>query len=82
MREYRFYTQAQLSYAVFMDYIMDRVRRFSILDFGIFKLCILSIGMIIGSFFSKCLKKCTPVLVIIALASYAYLIYKLFFEEE
>lgn len=61
---------------------LKKAKTFDIFDFAMFKVCLLSIGTLIGAKFSKSVKKFAPFFVIIAVCSYAYLIYKMFFEEE
>ena len=47
-----------------------------------FKTCLLSIGTLLGVYFVKPLKKLAPVIWLVAIASYAYLIWRMFFADE
>ncbi|MFI3227188.1 MAG: hypothetical protein R3Y09_07210 [Clostridia bacterium] len=72
----------KLYYAILMDLVMEKFKTFSVLDIGIFKICLLSIGLLFGGFFNKFIRKNAILIAIIAIASYAYLIYKIFFKED
>ena len=65
-----------------IDWCMDRFRGFSVRDVAIFKTCLLSIGTLLGVYFVKPLKKLAPVVWVAAVASYAYLIWRMFFADE
>ncbi len=69
-------------YVNLVDLIMGKVKNFSVMDFAIMKICISFIGILIGIKFSCKLKKAVPIIGFIALFSYFYLIYKLFFEKK
>lgn len=56
--------------------LMDTVRNYDMLDFATFKICILSVGLLLGGAFSRSFRRWAPVVALIAVASYAYLIYK------
>lgn len=72
----------KLNYALLMDFVMERFKTFSVCDIGIFKLCLFALGLIFGSAFSQKVKKFAPIVAIIAISSYIYLMYKIFFVEE
>lgn len=72
----------KLYYAVIADFAMERVKFFNVFDFAMLKVCLLSIGMLLGAFYSKHIKKSAFFIIIIALCSYIYLIYKLFYDDE
>ncbi len=65
-----------------VDYILGKVQNFSALDFTVLKVCLSTTGVLLGVAFSKSLKKLVPILAIISLASYLYLIFKLFIEDN
>ena len=65
-----------------IDWGMERFRGFSVRDVAIFKTCLLSIGALLGVYFIMPLKKLAPVLWVVAVASYAYLIWRMFFADE
>ncbi len=62
------------------DTVFTKVKGFDMFDFAILKICLGTIGMLIGMCFSKSLKKAAPFLVLVAIVSYAYIMYKVFFE--
>lgn len=72
----------RLSLAVLTDFAMEKLRNFSVFDVAIFKLCLFSIGALFGTFFSEKLKKIVPLMAIIAIVTYVYLMYKCFVEGE
>lgn len=74
--------KAKINYAVLIDFIMEKFQKFNIWDFAVFKSCVISFGLILGSHFSKTFKKFTPILIVVALASYSYIIYKIFFKKD
>ncbi len=76
------FEKVSMFYAVTVDSIMDRVKNFTVFDFAIMKICLSFTGMIIGVIFSKNLKKCLPFLTIVAIASYGYMLFKMFIEKE
>lgn len=61
---------------------MEEVRNFSVLDFGIFKLCLLSLGLWLGTLWNKLLKHCRPLLFLGFAISWLYLIWRIFFKDE
>lgn len=40
------------------NHAVDKARGFSILDFAVFETCLLSLGLWLGTCFSKCFKSC------------------------
>lgn len=61
---------------------MEEVKSFSIMDFGIFKICIMAFGILSGVYFYKFFDKAKPVVWTGFLGSTAYLIYRLFFKGK
>lgn len=61
---------------------MTRLQEFSVLDVGIFKICLICFGILLGAYNAKFAKKTSPVLIGIFIASYIYLIFKFFFSKE
>lgn len=57
---------------------IEKFRNFSIWEIGVFKLCLMSFGVLVGTYMHKACKKMAPLLWIFFIASYAILIYKLF----
>lgn len=64
------------------DYSLSIIRNLSIFDFAIVKICLISIGMLIGVRFNSNIKKSTPFIGIVALTSYLYLITKFFTTKK
>ncbi len=62
--------------------IMGKVKNFSLVDFTIMKICLSFAGLFIGIKFSEKLKSKASFIGIIALLSYFYMIYKLFFQKK
>ena len=82
MKDCKVCETARINYAVLIDFIMDKVQAFTVFDFAIFKTCLFSLGLLFGALFSEKIKKFAPVVVIITIVSYIYLIYKVFFEKD
>ncbi len=64
-----------------MDFVMERVRTFTILDYAVFEFTLLSIGAIIGSFFSDFVKKRLPFFTIVFVLGYIYIMVKIFLPK-
>lgn len=66
----------------FADWGMERWKTFTIADAAAFKVCLLSLGMLLGAHFARPLKKLRPLLWAVAAASYAWLVWRLVFDEK
>lgn len=66
----------------FADWGMDRWKRFTAVDAAVFKVCLLSVGALFGAAFAKPLKKWKPLLLIAAVASYTYIIWRMVAHER
>lgn len=66
----------------FIDWGMERWERFTVLDVAAFKLCLLSLGTLLGMYLVKPLKKLAPLIWIVAIASYAYIVWRMVFCDE
>lgn len=66
----------------FADWGMERWRAFTVADVAAFKVCLLSVGALLGAYFARPLKKLRPLLWAVAVASYAWLIWRLVFDEK
>ena len=66
----------------FVDFAMEKFRQFDIKDAGIFKICLIAFGILMGMYWHKQFKKASPFIWLIFIASYGYLIYTLFFKKE
>lgn len=64
------------------NFALGRAREFSLFDFAVFKLCLLSLGIWLGACFSKFFKKFRGVLFVLFAASWIYLAWQIFFDEE
>lgn len=64
-----------------LNYSMEKARSFSILDFAVFKICLLSFGIWLGSQFSKFFKRFRVFVFLGFVASYIYLIWRLFLRD-
>lgn len=65
----------------FADWGMERWKRFTVADVAVYKVCLLSVGALLGAYFARSLKKLRPLLWIVAIASYGYMIWRLIFDE-
>lgn len=65
-----------------IDWGMARFRGFTIWDVGVFKLCMLSIGMLIGGYIAKPLSRLRPFLWAFAAVSYIYILWRMIFIDE
>ena len=55
-----------------------RIKKLSVWDLGIFKICLLSIGMIFGSLFSVFVKETMVMFIIIAVVTYIVVLARVF----
>lgn len=62
--------------------VLGKVRKFELMDYAIYELCIASFASFFTIIFVKKVKSFAVFAIIAAICSYAYLIYKLFFEKE
>lgn len=66
---------------VIVDNLMERFRTFNALDVGVFKTCILLLGIIIGMYSSPKIKKFAPYLWFMFALAYVYVAIKLIRAE-
>ena len=64
------------------DYAVTRAHGFSLFDFAVFEACLLSLGLWLGACFSKSFKKFRGLLFIAFAASWLYLFWRVFFEDD
>ncbi|MDO4270141.1 MAG: hypothetical protein Q4C72_04355 [Eubacteriales bacterium] len=64
------------------DYAMAKAQEFSVFDFAVFKVCLLSLGLWLGACFSKFFKKFRSVLFVAFAASWLYMFWRVFFDGE
>ena len=55
------------------NHAVDKARGFSILDFAVFETCLLSLGLWLGTCFSKCFKKLRTLFFVAFAASWLYM---------
>lgn len=73
--------KAKSSYVSLVDFLMAAVRKFTVYDFAVFKTLLFSMGLLVGANLSQKIKKFEIVIIFISLASYVYIIYKIFKKE-
>ena len=61
----------------FCDWGMKKLKQFTVLDVAVFKVCLLSIGALIGMYLVKPFKKLAPLVWVVAIGSYCYLIWRM-----
>ena len=64
-----------------IEKLMDKARRFSILDYAILKITLLSAGVLLGSYFSSFFTSIIGLVWIVFVVSYGYLFYISFIRE-
>ena len=66
-----------------VDTFMEKAKKFTVLDVACLKICLVSFGMFIGSLFSqKAAKWVRPFVFLSFIATFAALIYRVFFEGD
>ncbi|MPN23020.1 hypothetical protein SDC9_170405 [bioreactor metagenome] len=63
-------------------FMLHRAAQFSVLDWAIFKTCLVSLGLMIGTWFARLFKKLAPLVALIFIVSWVYLVWRIFFDEE
>lgn len=56
--------------------LMDEFRSMTVAEVAVFKACLISLGVLIGTYFSKTLKRFAPVFWVVFIASYLVMIYR------
>ncbi len=64
-----------------MHLLLERSRGFSLLDFAVLKVCLISFGIWLGAQFSKFFKRFRVFVFLGFIASYIYLIWRLFLRS-
>ena len=64
------------------DTVVNRSQHFDMLDWAIFKTCLVSLGVLIGSWFAKFFKRLAPLMMVVFVASWIYLFWRMFFDYE
>ncbi len=93
----RGYTQAARAYAKtayeyagtassrasdFVQYLLDRARGFSAFDFAVCKVCLLSLGLWLGTLFASFFKRFRVFIFLGFIFSYLYLIWRVFLRND
>ncbi len=63
-------------------FLMGRAAHFSVLDWAIFKTCLITLGLMIGTWFARLFKKLAPLVALIFILSWIYLVWRIFMGEE
>jgi small multidrug resistance family-3 protein len=64
----------------FVNKALDAAKKYTALDFGLFKLCLFSFGIIFGVYFHSFFSVSMPIAWGIFVATWAWLVYKTFFK--
>ena len=64
-----------------INWLMAKAKRFTVLDWAVLKVLLLSLGTMIGAYFSNFFKKLAPLMWIIVALSYGYMIYRMLFTN-
>lgn len=65
-----------------MDYTVKKIRAFSLIEFFIYETCLVTFGMWLGSCFSDFFKKFRKVIFVAFAATWVYLVWRVFFDDE
>lgn len=65
-------------WSYFTDYAMERMGDFNVLDWAMFKSCLVSFGILVGSCFSGFFKKLKPILTMVFIFTWIFTMIKLF----
>ncbi len=63
-------------------FLLSRAAHFSVLDWAIFKTCLVTLGLMIGTWFARLFKKLAPLVALLFIASWIYLVWRIFLGEE
>lgn len=63
-------------------FLISRAAHFSVLDWAIFKTCLISLGLMISTWFARLFKKLAPLVALVFIISWAYLIWRIFWDED
>lgn len=64
------------------DFAMSKAQGFSVFDFAVLKVCLLSLGLWLGACFSRFFGKFRTALFVAFAASWLYLFWRIFFDGE
>ena len=63
-------------------FMLGRAARFSVLDWAIFKTCLITLGLMISTWFARLFKKLAPLVALIFVLSWIYLVWRIFMGED
>lgn len=63
-------------------FLMKRAETFEVEDFAALKICLVSFGLLLGSTFSKFFKRLSPLIKVVFVLSYVFLIWRIFFQPQ
>lgn len=63
-------------------FMLSRAAHFSVLDWAIFKTCLITLGLMIGTWFARLFKKLAPLVALVFIASWVYLVWRIFLGED
>lgn len=66
----------------FMNTTTEKIRGFSLIEFFIYETCLLSFGLWLGTCFSKFFKKFRAIIFAAFAATWLYLLWRVFFDED
>ncbi len=64
------------------DFVLDRVRGFTIMDYAIYEFTLLSIGALIGAYITGFVKKFKALFGIVFVLGYIYIMARIFFRDN
>lgn len=65
-----------------MAFMLSRAAKFSVVDWAIFKTCLVTFGLMIGAWFARLFKKLAPLVALVFIASWVYMVWRIFFDED
>lgn len=65
-----------------IDHSMTKARGFSVFDFAMLKICLLSLGLFLGSCFASFFKRFRAALFVLFAASWLFMLWRIFFDDE
>ncbi len=65
-----------------MTFMLSRAAKFSAVDWAIFKTCLVTFGLMIGAWFARLFKKLAPLMALVFIVSWVYLVWRIFFDED
>ncbi|WMJ84791.1 hypothetical protein ACS3UN_05300 [Oscillospiraceae bacterium LTW-04] len=63
-------------------FMLSRAAKFSVVDWAIFKTCLVTFGLMIGAWFARLFKKLAPLVALVFIVSWIYMVWRIFFDED